>query len=115
MDFEPPIANQLPLKDDPTATIIGRWQNIARLIWIGMAVLALALLIVQIPFYHEYLLSNCLDQFCEYGITPPPGTEALQRAGITPEIYAGYYTLWNVAEPLTYFSMALLIFWKKPN
>jgi hypothetical protein len=78
-------------------------------------ILALALLIVQLPFYHGYLLSNCLDQFCEYGITPPPGAESLQQAGITPEIYAGYYTLWNVVLPLTYFLMALLIFLKKSS
>jgi signal transduction histidine kinase len=115
MDFKPAIANQLPIKDNPAAPIIGRWQNIARPIWLVIAVLVLALLIILIPFYHEYILKECIDHFCEYGVTPPPGVEALRQAGITPAFYAIYYTFWNVVEPLTYFLMALLIFLKKPN
>lgn len=115
MDLDPPFVDQGPSKGSFTAPLSGRWQNIARMIWLGMAVLALALLIVQIPFYYGYLLSNCLEQFCEYGATPPPGVQALQQAGISPSFYAGYYTLLNTVVPLTYFLVSLLIFIKKPN
>jgi signal transduction histidine kinase len=115
MDLDPSFVDQVPSKGSHTAAIGGRWQNIARLVWLGVAILVLALLIVQIPFHHEYILTKCIDQFCEYGASPPPGGEALRQAGITPIFYAGYYTLWNFVEPLTYFLMALLIIWKKPN
>jgi signal transduction histidine kinase len=115
MELDSPFVDHRPTNGRLAAPVSGRWFAIARLIWLGMAVLALALLIVQVPFYHGYLLSNCLDQFCEYGITPPPGTEALHRAGISPELYAGYYTLWGAVLPLTYFLMALLIFLKKSS
>jgi signal transduction histidine kinase len=115
MDLDPPYVGEVPSKGSLVATISGRWQNIARLIWLGMAILTLALLIVQIPFYHEYILTECIDHFCEYGVTPPPGVEALLQAGLTSELYAGYYTILNVIEPLAYFLLALLIFWKKPN
>ena len=115
MKYEPLVERQKVPKNLPSATIRLRRQNIARPIWLVMAFLALGLLIWQIPFYHQYLLTECIDQFCEYGTTPPPGAEALRQAGMTPEFFAGYYTLWNVVLPLTYFLMALWIFLKKPG
>lgn len=114
-DFEPFTGNRPLSKDGPSATTGTGGYTAARLIWLGVAILFLVLLFVQIPYSHAYLIANCIDQFCEYGVSPPPGEQALLQAGITPALYAGYYTLWSVAEPLAYLLMGLLIIWKKTN
>jgi signal transduction histidine kinase len=115
MDLDPPMVEQLSSKGNLAATISGRWQTIARLVWLVITILALALVIAQVPFHHRYILTECIDHFCEYGATPPPGTQALRQAGLTPGLYAWYYILWTILEPLAYFLMALLIIWKKTN
>lgn len=115
MNLDPAFVDQLPANGSLAVPVNGRWQTIARLVWLTVAILALALMIAQIPFHHQYILTECIDYGCEYGITPPPGAEALRQAGLTLGLYAWYSIFWTIIEPLAYFLMALITIWKKTN
>ncbi len=105
----PPVAPPITAP----AVLRGRWLSLARYAWLTTAALSLKLFVTNLPVYFEHLRSLCADIACETAPTPPPGTEALRKAGLSTGFYAAYYTALDVTVVLVYLAVATLVFWRK--
>jgi hypothetical protein len=93
--------------------IPGRLLWVAWISLLALTVLNLIIYIEGIPAYFAWFNSfhttNCLD-----GCFTPATVHALRALGISNTAYAVYWVMINLLFVLTYFTVAVLIFWNKP-
>jgi len=91
----------------------GHWLVLARIALLAITVLALVVYIAGTPAnvaWFNSLHTDCLD-ICMTAAT----VQSLHALGIPITIFAVYWTSVNLLFALTYFGVAALIFWHKPD
>ncbi|HLW01377.1 MAG TPA: GAF domain-containing sensor histidine kinase [Ktedonobacterales bacterium] len=118
MTIEQKQAVSLEQASVKTERLPGRWFMVARVMWTGLALLALGLFIVSIPSYFAYLLSVChgTSQYCSTSdLLTPAGVQAFEQIGLSLHFYAGFKVARNLVFILGYFTMAGVLFWRRPD
>jgi len=97
------------------AILPGRgWVRLARLAWIGVALLALGLVAADLPYRFDGLRTYCLS-LCEAGRLPPSEGPVLARLGLTLDAYAVTIMALYLALTLACWVVAALLVWRRSS
>jgi hypothetical protein len=109
----------------PPATLHGRWLLLARLVWVAVAITALAIILFSIPSSFEYYQSACSagSEVCsERAVgqdrvnTPTPeGVRALRDMGLSLRYYALFNVVVEKIFQLVWFAMGAIIFFRRSD
>ncbi len=105
----------------PDATLRARWLLPARVAWVAVAVMALAIILFSIPSSFEHYSSVCtaVSEVCSDERTvdqpTPEGVRALQDAGLSVHTYALLNVVVDKVFQLVWFALGALIFWRRSD
>ena len=85
---------------------------LARVVWIILAALSLAVLITSLPAYMVQLQSVCAGVRCAYGQLSPDSVQTLDDLGLSTGHYAIFSLVLVVASALVWFGVGMVIFWR---
>ena len=85
---------------------------LARVVWIILAALSLAVLITSLPAYMAQLQSVCAGVRCAYGQLSPDSVQTLDDLGFSNGHYAIFSLGLVVASALVWFGVGVVIFWR---
>jgi len=85
---------------------------LARVVWIILAALSLAVLITSLPAYMAQLQSVCAGVRCAYGQLSPDSVQTLEDLGFSNGHYAIFSLGLVVASALVWFGVGMVIFWR---
>ena len=85
---------------------------LARVVWIILAALSLAVLITSLPAYMAQLQSVCAGVRCAYGQLSPDSVQTLEDLGFSNGHYAIFSLGLVVASALVWFGVGVVIFWR---
>lgn len=91
-----------------------RWLNLARAGWLAVAALTLSLFIAGIPAEFAQLRLGCPTPACaSSGQMTPVELSLLHNIGLSPNVFAAYGVVLDVAFASVFVVVAALIFWRK--
>jgi signal transduction histidine kinase len=91
----------------------GRRLAIARVVWIALVLLILALLVIGAPArYHQLLALSSENNRALLQLNPEEG-RALRPLGLSLGFYATYFTLLEAIFTLVFAAIGLVIFWRR--
>ena len=100
-------------RNESETRLQGRWLLIARVGWVALTLLVLALNAISIPRADALLQAVCQPgALCISGLTPAI-LRQLQQLGLSPGFLTAYQIGWDVGTPLIYTALAALIFWRR--
>jgi hypothetical protein len=93
-------------------TLRGRWLTVARVSWVVVAVLALGLDVVSVPFYYERNQDVCPGAACasDANRLTPDRMHALHELGLSAGFFAGFDTAIEVVVVLAFAAIAAVMF-----
>lgn len=97
------------------ARIPRRWLPAGRLIWLALALLAVAVYIAGLSPYYSELLATCSGEACSWMALSPREAEVLRELGLSIELYAGYLVGLEVYTQVISLSLAGLVFWRRSD
>ena len=101
-----------------TTLLSGRWLVLARVVWVGIAVLSLGLVIASIPSYFAFLRVLCTGALAtcrNNGQITPDDLRAFQAFGLSLDFFATYQVAIVIVFAVVYASIATVIFWRGSN
>jgi len=100
--------------DSPSTTLRGRWLVLARVGWLGIAILTLALFVAGVAADFARLQVPCPTDAClsTSGQLTPAERGALADLGLSLGFYAAYAVALDVVFAAVYVVIAALIFWR---
>jgi hypothetical protein len=96
----------------PATRLHGRWLMLARIVWIAVVVLILALFVTSIPAFIASLDNTCKTLFCQ-ALIPPYSAKQYQAAGFSVNFVLIYCCAILVFFGLAYLTIGAVIFWLK--
>jgi len=100
-------------RNESETRLQGRWLLIARVGWVALTLLVLALNAISIPRADALLQAVCQPgALCISGLTPA-NLRQLQQLGLSPGFLTAYQIGWDVGTTLIYTALAALIFWRR--
>ena len=90
----------------------GRWLVLARMLWIAVVVLILALFVASIPAFSDDLHNACATAAC-HALIPPYSIKQYQAAGLSVNFDLIYTYALTVFFSLTFLTIGAVIFWLK--
>src|SRR5690348_222740 len=94
----------------------GPWLLIARVAWIALTLLVLALNFIMLPRFNTLLRTPCSPGIHCFYLNPTPFDQRLFRqSGLTLGFLANFQTAGNAAVILIYCVIAAIIFWRRSN
>ena len=113
----PIAAAQMPEEAEPTSDTIlhGLRLTAARLAWVAVALLAVALFVSGSPIAYDQTLTVCVQVDCPLERLLPEDAEALRDLGLSERFYAWYITALVSVFALSFILVAALIFWRRSN
>jgi hypothetical protein len=100
------------------ARLHGRWLVLARLGWVALVVLTLAIYFASLPMHLAQLQTICIGTFgtvCTYLQLTPAQGEALKGFGLSPGDYAAYTLALTLANLVMCLVVSTLIVWRRPD
>lgn len=85
---------------------------LARVVWIALAALSLAVLLESLPAYMAQLQSVCASSPCADGQLSLESVQTLDNLGLSTEHYAMFSVVLVVASALVWFGVGVVIFWR---
>jgi hypothetical protein len=106
-------------KVSPT-TLHGRWLFLARMVWVMLAITALAIVAFSVPSSFEHYSSVCAaaSEVCSERAVDQPtpeGVRALRDAGLSVRTYALLNVIVDKVFQLVWFVVGALIFWRRSD
>src|SRR5450755_4692115 len=104
-------ATKIPAGERPDR----RALTFARWAWLGVALLLVGNFVASIPVYYRTLRTVCTISVnpCQFWQPTPDNMLALSRLHIPVDIYAAYFLSLDVAASLLFWTVGMLIFWRK--
>jgi len=104
----------------PPTRLRGRRLLLARVVWVAVAVTALAIILFSVPSSFEYYRGVCTaaSEVCveqAVGQPTPEGVRALQDAGLSARSYAILHVAIDKVSQLVWFTVGALIFWRRSD
>ncbi len=99
-----------------TSTHRAPWRLLAWGIFVAIAVLAVALVVVSLPGYHDRLRSVCTEgAACLRDQLTPARLRAHADVGISARLYATYTLALRVVSAVVFLAVGAVIAWRKPT
>ena len=96
------------------AHLQGRWLVLARMLWIAMVVLILALLVATIPAFSDDLHHACATAAC-HTLIPPYTAQQYRAAGLSVNFALLDTYVLAIFVSLTFLTIGAVIFWLKSH
>jgi hypothetical protein len=91
------------------------WLMLVRVLWLAVALLSIGLFIVSIPQHAQHLHVICSNALCGRSENASQLTRELRSLGLTLDFYAAYSLSLQIIFALGYFTIAMVIFWRKSD
>jgi hypothetical protein len=95
------------------ARLQGRWLLLARVGWVALVVLTLAIFFASLPVYLTQLQTPCAGTACGYQQLTPEQAGALKGIGLFPDVYTAYRVTLTLALMLVCVVLSTLIIWRR--
>jgi hypothetical protein len=95
------------------ARVPGRWLLLARVGWVALVVLTLAIFFVSLPVYLTQLQTPCAGTACGYQQLTPEQAGALKGIGLFPDVYTAYRVTLTLALMMVCVVVSTLIIWRR--
>jgi hypothetical protein len=96
------------------AHLQGRWLVLARMLWIAMVVLILAVFVATIPAFSDDLYHACATAAC-HTLIPPYTAQQYRAAGLSVNFALLYTYVLAIFVSLTFLTIGAVIFWLKSH
>jgi signal transduction histidine kinase len=96
----------------------GRWLLLARVLWVGIALLTLGLTVASIPTSLASLYVLCTDApatCSSNGRITPDYLRALQSLGLSLDVFATYEVALLIVFAVVYTAIGTVLFWRKSD
>ena len=95
----------------------GSWLIVARIVWIVLVVLSLALFVIGLRAYYQFLQRACDDPVCDgiAGALNTQGLQALTTSGFSLTRYAAVVTIFYAMIAAIWCVVGFRIFWRRSN
>ena len=112
------VASQATRSSDrsgaPDTRLRGRRLILARVVWVTVVSLLVALFLARLPAYYTALQTVCTGAMC--GAQPTPDSaQVLQKLGLSVSIYAAFTLALTIALAFVCFTLGAVIFWRKSD
>ena len=98
----------------PDTRLRGRRLILARVVWVTVVSLLVALFLARLPAYYTALQTVCTGAMC--GAQPTPDSaQVLQKLGLSVSIYAAFTLALTIALAFVCFTLGAVIFWRKSD
>jgi hypothetical protein len=98
------------------AHLHGRWIVLARVGWVGLVVLTLAIFFASLPVYVALRQTLCAGTECAYGtFLTPTQAEVLKGIGLSLSDYAAYNVAFTLATIVVCLGVSTLIVWRRSD
>ncbi len=91
----------------------GHWLVIAQVAWVILAVLAFAVFVASLPVFFIQNQTICAGATCPAGQLSPDSAQAFESLHLSLRTYATFRLLLAIITALVYFSVALVLAWRK--
>jgi len=91
------------------------WLMLVRIVWLAVALLSIGMFIVSIPQHAQHLHVICSNALCGGSENATQLTRELHSLGLTLDFYAAYSLSLQIIFALGYFTIAMIIFWRKSD
>jgi hypothetical protein len=95
------------------ARVPGRWLLLARVGWVALVVLTLAIFFASLPVYIALLQTPCAGTACGYQQLTPEQAGALKGMGLFPAVYTAYRVTLTLALMMVCVVLSTLIIWRR--
>src|SRR5258708_17442993 len=99
----------------PATVLHGRWLILARLAWLAISLLTLALFAASLPLIYGQLLGVAAGPGASIWSLSPVEAHALGQLGLSAGVYAAFFVILDVFFALGFAGVAGLIFRRKSN
>src|SRR6266705_6316477 len=86
-----------------------------RIVWLAVALLSIGLFIISIPQHAQHLHVVCSNALCGGSENATQLARELHSLSLTLDFYAAYSLSLQVIFALGYFTIAMIIFWRKSD
>jgi hypothetical protein len=97
------------------ARVPGRWLLLARVGWVGLVILTLAIFGASLPVYVALLQTPCAGTACQWDQPTPGQAGALTGMGLSLGDYAAYTVALMLASMLICLVVSTLIVWRRSD
>ena len=98
----------------PDTRLRGRRLILARVVWVTVVSLLVALFLARLPAYYTALQTVCTGAMC--GAQPTPDSaQVLQKLGLSVSAYAAFTLALTIALAFVCFTLGAVIFWRKSD
>ncbi len=105
----------MTLQTTSATRLQGPWLLAARVIWLTLALLAVAAWAANLPAYFNDLRTPCAGHGCILLTLSPQDVAALTDLRLSPELYAGIQVAWSALYVVVNVALAGLIFWRRSD
>lgn len=113
--FSAPIAARLATARAVLTTLAARPVTLARVGWLVLGALALAVYAASLPTYFAVLQAVCLGAGCVPGQVAATDAAAFAAAGVSLRTYAAVVVTTNIATALVWIGVGIVIFWRRSD
>jgi hypothetical protein len=99
----------------PRIRLRGRKLILARVAWLAVVSLIVALFLARLPAYYTTLHTVCTGAVCGYAQPTPDSAQALQKLGLSVGAYAAFTLALDIALAFLCFTLGAVIFWRRSD
>ena len=99
----------------PNTRLRGRRLILARVAWVTVVSLIVALFLVRLPAYYATLQTVCPGAVCGYVQPTLDSAQALQKLGLSVSAYAAFTLALEIALAFLCFTLGAVIFWRRSD
>ena len=97
------------------ARLQGRWLLLARVGWVGLVGVTLAIFFVSLPVYIALLQTPCAGSACGFQQLSPEQAGALKGIGLFPDVYTAYTVTLTLALMMVCVVVSTVIIWRRSD
>jgi hypothetical protein len=99
----------------PRTRLRGRRLILARVVWLVVVSLIVALFLARLPAYYTALQNVCTGAACGGARPTPDSALAMQKLGLSTGTYAAFILALSIALGFLCFTLGAVIFWRKSD
>jgi len=108
---------QSAMANTSSLRLYGPWLLAARIVWVALVTLALALFVISLPAYYRLLQVPCTSiAACQLnGAMSATGFKTLEAFGLSPSSYAAYTVVLNIVIVIVWSAVGFILFWRRSD
>jgi signal transduction histidine kinase len=99
----------------PDTRLRGRRLILARVAWVSVVSLLVALFLARLPVYYTLLQTVCAGALCGYVQPTPDSAQVFQKLGLSVSAYAAFTLALTIALAFLCFTLGAVISWRRSD